>query len=340
LTEPEPCLEPNAGFGARLAHSTPLEALAKAQRNALTHLLAAEHGEVVTVNGPPGTDKTTLILSVVASLWAKAALHGGDPPIIFASSTNNQAVTNIIDAFGTNFSKGTGPFANRWLPDVTSFASYFPARSRRVLDTYLIQTFFDHLEDPAYLDRARSAFLQAAAIAFPSLEDIRVETVVKALHCRLRAQADALAAIETAWKALVSTRERSRATLGDDPGDARERCRREVEAAEKGSQRAQELGAAWDRHQTGESLLQVLFGWLPHVARKRLAEARSALRSHWPGSLPDWRAIADIRPAILTIEEEARTAAAKLSASLAEADALLQAERTCLERIRPGKTAD
>ena len=170
LTEAEPCLEPHAGFAVRLGHSSPHYALAKAQRNALTHLLAAEHGEVVTVNGPPGTGKTTLLLSVVASLWAKAALDRGDAPIIFASSTNNQAVTNIIDAFGADFSNGEGPFAGRWLPDLASFASYFPARSRKVPDAYLTQTFFDRAEYVDYLDRARSAFLRAAAIAFPNLK--------------------------------------------------------------------------------------------------------------------------------------------------------------------------
>jgi hypothetical protein len=181
---------------------------------------------------------------------------------------------NIIDAFGADFSEGEGPFAGRWLPDLASFASYFPAR--KVPDTYLTQTFFDHVEDADYLDRARSAFLRAAAIAFPDLEDLRVETVVEALHGELRAQADALAAIETAWEAFVSTRERSRTALGDDPEAVRERRRREAEAAEEASQRAQGVGAAWDRHQAEESLLQILFGWLPPVARKRLGGARAA----------------------------------------------------------------
>jgi KaiC/GvpD/RAD55 family RecA-like ATPase len=334
LTEAEPCLEPNAGFAARLGHSNPHYALADAQRNALTHLLAAQHGEVVTVNGPPGTGKTTLLLSVVASLWAKAALDRGDAPIIFASSTNNQAVTNIIDAFGTDFSKGEGPFAGRWLPGLASFASYFPARSRKVPDVYLTQTFFDHAEDADYIERARSAFLRAATIAFPDLEDLRVETVVAALHGVLRAQADALTAIETAWQALVSTRDRVRAALGDDPAAVRETRRRAAEAAEEANRQAHELGAAWDRHQAGEPLLQILFGWLPPVARKRLGGARAALSSHWPGPLPNWKSTADIRTAIAAIAEEARAGATKFITSLAEADALLEAERACLERWR------
>jgi hypothetical protein len=332
LTEAEPCLEPHSGFADRLGHSSPFYALAEAQRNALTHMLAAEHGEVVAVNGPPGTGKTTLLLSVVASLWARAALDRGDAPIIFASSTNNQAVTNIIDAFGADFSEGEGPFAGRWLPNVTSFASYFPAPTREVLDTYLTQTFFDLVENADYLHRARSAFLRAAAIAFPDLQDLRVETVVEALHGKLWAQADVVAAIEAAWKALALSRERCRAALGDDPEAARDSRRREAEAAEEDNQRAQELGTTWDRHQAGEPLLQILLSWLAPVARKRLGGARAALRSHWPGPLPNWESIADIRPTIVAIAEEARAEATRLTTRLAEADALLQAQRACLER--------
>ena len=111
--ELEVCLPPHDRFAARLGHPNPNHgrSLADSQRVALAHLLAAGHGEVVAVNGPPGTGKTTLLLSVVASLWAKAALEGGEPPIVLAASTNNQAVTNIIDAFGKGFARGEGPFA-------------------------------------------------------------------------------------------------------------------------------------------------------------------------------------------------------------------------------------
>jgi len=336
LSETEPCLPPATGFAARLGHSSPLYALAEAQRSALSHLVVAEHGEVVAVNGPPGTGKTTLLLSVVASLWAKAALDEGEPPIILASSTNNQAVTNIIDAFGADFASGEGPFAGRWLPDVGSFGSYFPAARKKkdVADRYLTQDFFNRVEDADYLDRAEAAFLDAAAAAFPDLEDMRVETVVKALHGRLRAQADALARIEAAWEALAAARERGRAILGDDPAIVQAQRRAAVEAAEAAGRQAQALRAAWDHHQATESLFLVLFGWLPPVAGKRLAGARIALRPLWPEPLPDWRHVREIGPAMDRIAEAARLRIAACRASLAEADALRESERACLDRWR------
>jgi hypothetical protein len=332
LLEAEPCCPPHDGFATRLAHSNPEYALAKTQRSALTHLLGAEPGEVVAVNGPPGTGKTAPLLSVVASLWARAAIDESDAPIIIASSTNNQAVTNIIDAFGADFSRGDGPFAARWLPDVTSFASYFPARSRVVRQTYLTGTFFDRVEDAAYLHRAESTFVTAAATAFPDLEDFSVDNVVRALHRKLRAQVDALEAIESAWKALELSRERCRTALGDDPETTRERRHDAVDAVDKESQAAQELAAVWDRHQAAGSLMESLLGWLWPVARKRLGAARAALRPHWPGPLPDWGSIADIGPTIAAIIKGVLAEETKLKARLAEADELLQLERTCLDR--------
>ena len=94
-------------------------------------MLRGEHGDILAVNAPPGTGKTTLLLSVVATLWAKAALEGGEPPVIVAASTNNQAVTNIIDAFGKDFARGSGVFAGRWVPGVESFGAYFPHGAKK-----------------------------------------------------------------------------------------------------------------------------------------------------------------------------------------------------------------
>jgi hypothetical protein len=229
---------------------------------------------------------------------------------------------------------GDGPFAGRWLPELTSFGSYFPARSRKVPDGYLTQDFFDRVEDVDYIDRARAAFLEAAANAFPDLDDLRIETVVEALHVRLRTEADTLARIETAWNRLVSTRERSRAVLGDDPAHVRARQREEVEAAEAASRHAQELRAAWDHHQASESLVLVMFGWLPSVARKRLAGARAALRPHWSGPLPGWKDVSEIEAAIERVAEDARNQGRERRASLTEADALIESERSCLDRWR------
>lgn len=113
------------------AQMTSLFPLAPSQRETLHHFLDLNQGEIMAVNGPPGTGKTTLLQSVIATLWVNAALKQADPPIIVAVSTNNQAVTNIIDSFGKVLQKKIGnPLANRWLPGVESYGLYFPATTQ------------------------------------------------------------------------------------------------------------------------------------------------------------------------------------------------------------------
>jgi hypothetical protein len=105
--------------------------LSPSQREAVHHFLTLADGEILAINGPPGTGKTTLLQSIVASLWVQAALHDhSEPPIMFAASMNNQAITNIIDSFGNVPGDGK-PLGGRWLPGINSYALYCPAPSRR-----------------------------------------------------------------------------------------------------------------------------------------------------------------------------------------------------------------
>jgi ABC-type hemin transport system ATPase subunit len=47
-------------FSERLGHSGDKFPLAVAQRDALSHYLTQQPGDILAVNGPPGTGKTTL----------------------------------------------------------------------------------------------------------------------------------------------------------------------------------------------------------------------------------------------------------------------------------------
>lgn len=108
----EPLLASNAMFTERLGHSGDKFPLAVAQRDALSHYLTQQPGDILAVNGPPGTGKPH---------WCFYHCHGGrgrrltklEPPVVIATSTNNRAVTNIIEAFG----KILLPAAGLW-PDV------------------------------------------------------------------------------------------------------------------------------------------------------------------------------------------------------------------------------
>ena len=116
--------------------------LSASQREAIDHFSTLSEGELLAINGPPGTGKTTLLQSIVASLWVEAALYESEPPIIFAASANNQAVTNIIDSFGS-VPEDESLLGGRWIPDLESYGFFCPSSSmtERGLDSrYQITT--------------------------------------------------------------------------------------------------------------------------------------------------------------------------------------------------------
>lgn len=104
--------------------------LSPSQRESLNHLFKLDEGEILAVSGPPGTGKTTLLQSVVANLMTERAIARMSPPVIVASSTNNQAVTNIIDSFGHVNQQGIRNLETRWVTAANSFAVYFPSAEK------------------------------------------------------------------------------------------------------------------------------------------------------------------------------------------------------------------
>lgn len=114
-----------------------------AQRDALIALELTSSGELLAVNGPPGTGKTSLLRGVIASHWISPLLGSDtepDCPLILACAATNQAVTNIISSFDetpgpslfngdNNLLEGTPIGADsRWLPQLVSYGWYVPPR--------------------------------------------------------------------------------------------------------------------------------------------------------------------------------------------------------------------
>ena len=267
-------------FAGRLGHSNDAFPLADKQRDVLACMALAQEGEVLAVNGPPGTGKTTMLLSAIAGEWVRAARAGGDPPVVAAASTNNQAVTNIIDAFGKDFAQGEGPFAGRWLPDIGSFGLYLPSRSREEEARkrgYQTEGFFESIESRAYVRKAKAAFLAKANAAFPELNARDASTVVEALRERLDREVRKLEAVDAALAKRDVAQAEVESALGDRPVEALAALGARRVQLEQEKRTHQGLLDRWEDYLAGESIFLSLFGFLPAVARKRALKARRFL---------------------------------------------------------------
>ncbi|HAW0216650.1 TPA: DNA helicase [Escherichia coli] len=266
----ESLLAPGAKFSDRLGHSGDKFPLAKAQRDALSHFLDARHGDILAVNGPPGTGKTTLVLSIIATQWARAALEKSEPPVIIATSTNNQAVTNIIEAFGKDFSQGTGAMAGRWLPELKSFGAYFPSSTRKAeaAQKYQTEDFFNQVESKEYVEDALLFYLEKAKAAFPEKDCSSPEKVIELLHGQLAAKSEQLIRLNATWQTLSQVRA-ARELIANDIEQYLDNLNKLLSGQEQKVTLLKSAKTEWKKYRAGESLIYSLFSWLPAVRSKR-----------------------------------------------------------------------
>lgn len=88
--------------------------MADNQRTALHAFQDLKEGNVLAVSGPPGTGKTTMLQTVVADYIVRCAYIKKAAPIILISSSNNKAITNVIDSFNIKKDEDNQLF-NRWI---------------------------------------------------------------------------------------------------------------------------------------------------------------------------------------------------------------------------------
>ncbi len=266
-----PCLRPHSRLSHRLAHASNDYSLAEAQRDALCHALEGERGEILAVNGPPGTGKTTLLLSLVATLWAKAVIDNSEPPVIIATSTNNQAVKNIINAFAKDFAQGDGPLAGRWLPGISSFGAYFPSfkEEGKMSKSYQTREFFQEIESEAYITEAEEYFLSFARKYISETSDLDVAEVTNILRNEIVALHQGLELVPVIWHENAIAWEKVRNQIGFDPDQKLKTLREKLTSVEQDLTNLNQCRSLWTDYLADEPIWLSLFSWIPPIKRKR-----------------------------------------------------------------------
>ncbi|HFC12588.1 MAG TPA: hypothetical protein ENJ56_07060, partial [Anaerolineae bacterium] len=287
LTRIEPYHLPD-WLAAAMGHLGSISAefpLSPSQREALYNFLLLPPGTILPINGPPGTGKTTLLQSVVASLWVEAALADSEPPLIAVASTNNQAVTNVIESFGRLST------IERWLP-VPSFALYLVnSRDKQATATQRGFLWTDrkgngfpkNLLNGDGLARLTNNFLDQCEAEFGvTIES--VEAAVLRLHNALKRKALQLHhGLQVAYAAAYAAAEQAR-RLDAYGGFARRRSFLVQAIGEKSAELStlSDLYTAWQTHLGQIDWWQAPVKFLPSIKREHTERNRAFVALHLP----------------------------------------------------------
>lgn len=259
--------------------------LSVSQRQSMHHFLTLGHGQILAVNGPPGTGKTTLLQSVVASLWVEAAVNEAEPPVIVAASANNQAVTNIIDSFGKVDEPEASLLAGRWLDGISSYGLYCPSQEkiRETKDKFQVADcspknrgpFPEKFEDPKYVEGSKEHFISKCS-EYAQKELSNLSACLEFLHADLKNTVLKTTEGIDLFKRYKECKERISNLYGACGGIEKyiEQKKSEIERLNREIDEIKAVEDGWLQHFSTEHWLLTLFAFLPPVKNRIMIRNR------------------------------------------------------------------
>jgi RecA/RadA recombinase len=317
--------------------------LSDSQRYGIFLHLQTGPSEILAINGPPGTGKTTLLRSIVANLVVQKAVEAGPPPLLLASSTNNQAITNILENFATSETIDH-PLAQSWVSPGGPVGVYMASgskvedyqgkapvltSSRGLFDgTYLSEL------DALSLSEEAETFFTRLSQAFPD-QTQNLQTLEQAsvfLHEQLVQEVEFLSRCVTAGLQLEPAFKN-----GGDPFEAVEsylnQQKNNLENAQQNNKAAQQLRDAYltsDREVGGKFFAR----FLPSVKRNRFDEIRLRLDPFAPKDFfTNCTTLDQLSPAITTYLDQCRKAEIDAQLALTKTEIHIEPLRQLLQRF-------
>ncbi|UQZ88042.1 hypothetical protein C4J81_01945 [Deltaproteobacteria bacterium Smac51] len=260
-------------FTRRLGYANNQFSLADNQRLSAACLLELKAGELLAVNGPPGTGKTSMLLSLVATEFILSALNKAPyPPIIFASSTNNQAVTNILADFAKIPSEDG--IYKRWLPKINSFGSYYPSDTKKpqaIKDGLITVDFFQEIAGADFVKSAKETFMSCVCEE-SGREDLGFDEQLDWIHRSITDQYHTLLACYNHYNVYDAVKKKlaaeDEAVFKIDPALVADNLNHFKEK--------------WEQMWQNRSFVEKYLSWLPIFGRKVAAKKTNIFEEFYP----------------------------------------------------------
>lgn len=264
--------------------------LSESQRESIHYWTQIQEGELLALNGPPGTGKTTFLQSVISTAWIEAALKQDEPPIMVVTSSNNQPVTNVIESFAKVHELSHHPLAGRWIPQIEGYGSYLASSSKKDKELKIHwQTIkmdssgrknglLSNLESLEEVSKAAHVYLENAARYSGRAFD-KVEDAVEYLHQCLVASNERMNQVLLSHDQLLQTEAGFKDKYPEGIEAFRERAVSQLQQHRTEQSQLEILHSEWIIHLGRENWFVKRFGWIPAINNIKIKRDREFLQS-------------------------------------------------------------